>query len=337
MRSVQVGGKPADWTRTDDHELVITPQQEAARRARTSSPSCATTASRGPSSIPGFDPSLEAGFIHTDDGAVVAGQPEVAANWYPVNDHPLDKATYTFTVTVPAGLEVIANGDLVSHTHARARHHLDLERDRNRWRPTWRPPASGSTTWRPTTCRAACTMYEAVDPDLYTESTDADDPGLADVRRGRRRARSRTHGAILDFLGGHVRPVPVHHRRRQRRRLRRPVLRAGEPDADRSTRSTSSSTPFGGDSVVVHENAHQWFGDSVAVRAVEGHLAERGLRDVRRVALGERTQGLFTEQEAFDFYYNVAFPADDPFWTVVDRQTPGSSTSSTTRSTTAAP
>ena len=36
----------------------------------------------------------------------------VAATWFPVNDHPSDKATYTFTVTVPRGLEVVANGEL---------------------------------------------------------------------------------------------------------------------------------------------------------------------------------------------------------------------------------
>ena len=50
------------------------------------------------------------GFIATDDGALVAGQPHVAATWYPVNDHPSDKASYTFKITVPHGLEAIANG-----------------------------------------------------------------------------------------------------------------------------------------------------------------------------------------------------------------------------------
>jgi hypothetical protein len=54
------------------------------------------------------------GFFHTDDGTVVAGEPHVAATWYPVNDHPLDKATYTFRITVPEGLEAIANGVLRS-------------------------------------------------------------------------------------------------------------------------------------------------------------------------------------------------------------------------------
>ena len=52
--------------------------------------------------------------MHTDDGALVAGQPEGAATWFPANDHPLDKAAFTFKVSVPKGLEVIANGELVS-------------------------------------------------------------------------------------------------------------------------------------------------------------------------------------------------------------------------------
>ena len=44
--------------------------------------------------------------------------------------------------------------------------------------------------------------------------------------------------------------------------------------------------PVNGDSVVVHELAHQWFGDKVALAPLAGHLAQRGLRDLRRVAVG---------------------------------------------------
>ena len=57
-----------------------------------------------------------AGFIATDDGAVVAGQPDVAATWFPSNDHPSDKATFDMKLTAPTGLEVVANGRLAGPT-----------------------------------------------------------------------------------------------------------------------------------------------------------------------------------------------------------------------------
>lgn len=47
-----------------------------------------------------------------DEGSFVLSEPDGAANYYPVNDHPLDKAAYTFRVTVPAAYEVAANGIL---------------------------------------------------------------------------------------------------------------------------------------------------------------------------------------------------------------------------------
>ena len=53
------------------------------------------------------------GFVPTNDGFTIAGQPHVASTWFPVNDHPSDAASYTFHVTVPKHLEVVANGDLV--------------------------------------------------------------------------------------------------------------------------------------------------------------------------------------------------------------------------------
>src|SRR6266540_3345196 len=53
---------------------------------------------------------LDHGFKRTDDGAVVAGEPASAVDWFPSNDHPRDKATYDFAITVPDGLTALANG-----------------------------------------------------------------------------------------------------------------------------------------------------------------------------------------------------------------------------------
>jgi aminopeptidase N len=50
------------------------------------------------------------GWVTTRDGAMVANEPEGAMTWYPVSDHPTDKATYSYEITVPAGKVAVANG-----------------------------------------------------------------------------------------------------------------------------------------------------------------------------------------------------------------------------------
>ncbi|MET0710939.1 MAG: M1 family peptidase, partial [Jiangellaceae bacterium] len=50
------------------------------------------------------------GWVTTRDGAMVVGEPEGSMTWYPVSDHPTDKATYSFEITVPAGKVAVANG-----------------------------------------------------------------------------------------------------------------------------------------------------------------------------------------------------------------------------------
>ena len=48
---------------------------------------------------------------HIDGREVfVASEPAGAATWFPANDHPVDKATFRFEVTVPSDLSVVANG-----------------------------------------------------------------------------------------------------------------------------------------------------------------------------------------------------------------------------------
>lgn len=63
-----------------------------------------------------MDPFGLSGFFHTDDGAMIIGQPHVASLWFPVNDHPSDPAAYEFDVTVPEGLQAVANGHLLDKT-----------------------------------------------------------------------------------------------------------------------------------------------------------------------------------------------------------------------------
>ena len=106
VRSVKVKGRTAAWTR-DAGELSISPASGIPADRRF------TTVIRydGVPKALGGGP-IGSGFVHTDDGALVAGQPHGATTWFPANDHPIDKASYSFRVTVPNGLEAVANGTL---------------------------------------------------------------------------------------------------------------------------------------------------------------------------------------------------------------------------------
>lgn len=52
------------------------------------------------------------GWFDLGSNSVAIGEPFGAQTWYPVNDHPTDKATYTFTVDVPEPFVGVANGVL---------------------------------------------------------------------------------------------------------------------------------------------------------------------------------------------------------------------------------
>jgi aminopeptidase N len=55
---------------------------------------------------------FQTGWVTFDGGSFVLSEPDGSASFYPVNDHPLDKASYTYRVTVPKPFEVAANGIL---------------------------------------------------------------------------------------------------------------------------------------------------------------------------------------------------------------------------------
>jgi aminopeptidase N len=62
---------------------------------------------------------LPSGWYNTAGGSYTLNEPDGAHTWLPCNDHPSDKATYTFRITVPAGVTGVANGDLVDHLDGR--------------------------------------------------------------------------------------------------------------------------------------------------------------------------------------------------------------------------
>ncbi|WP_029108377.1 M1 family metallopeptidase [Mycobacterium sp. URHD0025] len=63
----------------------------------------------------------EVGFEELSDGALVAGQPNGAASWFPCDDHPSSKASYRIQISTDNPYYALANGELISRK-ARAGH-----------------------------------------------------------------------------------------------------------------------------------------------------------------------------------------------------------------------
>ena len=103
--SVSVNGRTATWTR-DDGELLITPRRPLAKGR----PFVVRVSHfvAGPTE-PSDDPTSSAFFV-TPHGSATAPQPDLAHFYFPSNDHPSDKASYTFRLDVPSGLVAVANG-----------------------------------------------------------------------------------------------------------------------------------------------------------------------------------------------------------------------------------
>ena len=114
------------------------------------------------------------GFIHTDDGALVIGQPHVAATWFPVNDHPSDKAAYTFEITVPRGLEAVANGVLEDARERSAAGRPGPGTRRSRWRRYLATATIGEFDLRAYR-DGGIRYWDAIDPDLFDPSAEPRD------------------------------------------------------------------------------------------------------------------------------------------------------------------
>lgn len=105
---VLVDGRPAGHVQRKgrSHELVVTPAHALAARHRFT----VDVTYRGTAqSITDPDGSPD-GWIHTNDGAFVANEPQGSPTWFPVNNIPRDKATYSIHMTVPRGYVVASNG-----------------------------------------------------------------------------------------------------------------------------------------------------------------------------------------------------------------------------------
>ncbi|MET7991435.1 M1 family metallopeptidase [Amycolatopsis sp. NPDC005232] len=236
--SVKVNGLKAKFTRSGDHELTITPLLPLLRGLP-----FRTVITYHGVPAPISDPLLgNNGWQYAKDGgAFAAGEPKSASTWYPVNDTPLDKATFHLAITVPDEWGVIANGrELGTHKTSKGTTHVWAETTPAV--PYMTTVAIDKWTFDKRKRKDGTPIVSAFAPGTpdSTKQADARLPEILDF------LESKFGKYPVDAAGGIYLAEPIGF---SLETMSRPIYsgRAGNVDT------------------IVHENAHQWYGDTVAV------------------------------------------------------------------------
>ena len=285
VSAVAVDGVPAAFTHAGG-ELVITPAAPLAHGARFTVDVAYTGTMGKPEDATG----ALYGWVAYDDGAFVANEPDGASTWYPVNDVPYDKATYSVTIAVPDGTVAVGNGTLVDRSSAGGRTTF-------RWDAT--DPQAGYLSMIATGDYALTTdegpdglpIVNAVDTDLGDAADEvlARQPEMIEFFEGVFGPYPFTsYGAVVDDDD----EEPGYALENQTR----PIY-AGVPDEE----------------TVAHELAHQWYGNKVTPQRWADIWLNEGFATYAEWLWVEHTGGP-TPQDQFD--ESFALPADDELWTV---------------------
>jgi len=286
VRHVTVNGLPASFAR-DGQELVITPRFGLLNRLPFV---VAVTYDGSPETIVGSPVVFGApyGWIYTDDGAFVGCEPNAASTWFPSDDHPSKKATFTYRITVPKDRAVMANGDLLGH---------------------WTSGDHATYVWNETSPMA--TYLATIDignwqieqgrtPGGIPETAGLD-PALADQASG----IFALSGQITDYWSQVFGPYAF---------TSTGAIVDNVPDIGFSL-ETQTRPLYGfaaGSGTVSHELSHQWFGDSVSVADWSQIWLNEGFATFAAWLWTEHTGGPTTLQSATNGYNRR--DASSPFW-----------------------
>ncbi len=288
VRKVTVNGVRATFTRSGQ-ELQITPRtglpNKQAFRVNVSYDGVPQTITGSPIVF-----GADYGWQYTPDGAFVGDEPNASSTWYPCNDHPSDKATFTYKISVPDGTTVIANGDLLSHKSQ-----------------------AGSTTWVWDETSPMATYLGTIDIGKWTiqsgttaggiPETVGYDPDLAaDVAAQHTFTLS---GDITDFWAKEFGPYPF---------TSTGAIVDNVPGVgfslETQTRPLYGFAPDPG--TASHELSHQWFGDSVSVKTWKEIWLNEGFATFAASLWTEHTGGASTYASALATYNRIA--ASSAFW-----------------------
>ncbi|SEE32930.1 M1 family metallopeptidase [Jiangella alba] len=284
VESVVVRNRPAEFTREGD-ELIVTPKTILPRGKAVDVVVTYGGATGRPTDIEG----ALYGWVTTRDGAMVASEPDGSMTWYPVSDHPTDKATYDVAVTVPEGLVAVGNGDLVGS---------DTAGGWTTWEWSAREPMAsylvtasvGNYELRQTATPGGLPLIDAIDRDLAPAAS----AGLAQTAE--MIALFETHFGPYPFssYGAIVDDDSVGYALETQTR---PIY---------STRANEGT--------VAHELAHQWMGNSVSPARWQDIWLNEGWATYASWLWGEHDGGA---PAADRFAAVMARPESNAFWQTV--------------------
>lgn len=279
VEEVTVEGEQARWNRTGQ-ELTVRPPGDLDEgetfevRVRYSGT---------PQTITDPDGSEE-GWLTTEASegtgvrAVGLGEPTGSMAWFPGNHHPSDKASYDITVTVPEGLQAVSNGELTGKNTSEGR---------------------TTFTWRTAEPMASYVATLAVGDYGIRRSTAGDVPVYTALAPGQATASGKVLARlpeVLEWAEYNFGPYPFSSTG---------AIVGGEDDAgyalETQNRPFFPGAPDTG--LLVHEIAHQWFGNSVTPKTWRDMWLNEGFATYAEW-LWEEDEGGDSAQETFDELYD---------------------------------
>jgi aminopeptidase N len=264
VKSIQVDGAPATFAR-EGGELEITPAKPLVE----GKPFEATVAYSGvPKPIP--DPSIPIeglGWLKHDGEVYVLSEPFGASSFMPVNDHPRDKATYTFRVTVPKAMVVAGNGALIEKKEAGDKI---------------------TYVWRTRDPMASYLATIAIGEFVVDESKGKGGLAITNYYSPKVPSKEREvfakEGEILAFFGDKFGAYPFE--------TAGGILASIDlPGALETQTKPTYGAGAASESTIAHELAHQWFGNCVSFNTWHDIWIAEGFAEYSAWLWAEHTQG----------------------------------------------